>query len=98
MACLYLPASLSTSDMNEALHVLLVNKHRCFCFMGWWDEMELTNQSANAVLPHSCNFKAGSHTHKKGKLREKKQQMKTITIKAINRKRIKNNGKKTKKH
>lgn len=67
MACLYLPASLSTSDMNEALHVLLMNKHRCFCFMGWWDEMELTNQSANAVLPHSCNFKAGSHTQKKAR-------------------------------
>lgn len=64
MTCLDLPASLSTSDMNEALHVLLVNKHRCFCFMGWWDEMELTNQSASAVLPHSCNFKAGSHTQK----------------------------------
>lgn len=55
---LYLPASLSTSDVNEALHCFLLSKHRCFCFMGLWDGMELINQSASAVLPHSCNFKA----------------------------------------
>lgn len=67
MTFLYLPASLSTSDVNEALHVLLLSKHRCFCFMGWWDGMELINQSASAVQPHSCNFKARSHT-KKGKI------------------------------
>lgn len=67
MTFLYLPASLSTSDVNEALHVLLLSKHRCFCFMGWWDGMELINQSASAVLPHSCDFKARSHTQKKQK-------------------------------
>lgn len=67
MTFLYLPASLSTSDVNEALHVLLLSKHRCFCFMGWWDGMELINQSASAALPHSCNFKARSHTQKKQK-------------------------------
>ena len=67
MAFPYLPASLSTSDVNEALHVLLLSKHRCFCFMGWWDGMELINRSASAVLPHSCNFKARSHTKKRQK-------------------------------
>lgn len=62
---MYLPASLSTSDVNEALHGFLLSKHRCFCFMGLWDGMELINQSASAVPPHSCNFKARSHTQKK---------------------------------
>lgn len=64
MTFLYLPASLSTSDVNEALHGFLLSKHRCFCFMGLWDGMELINQSASAVPPHSCNFKARSHTKK----------------------------------
>lgn len=71
MTFLYLPASLCTSDVNEALHVLLLSKHRCFCFMGWWDGMELINQSASAVLPHSYNFKARSHTKKKKKAEAK---------------------------
>lgn len=65
MTFLYLPASLSTSDVNEALHGFLLSKHRCFCFMGLWDGMELINQRASAVPPHSCNFKARSHTKKK---------------------------------
>lgn len=64
MTFLYLPASLFTSDVNEALHGFLLSKHRCFCFMGLWDGMELINQSASAVPPHSCNFKARSHTKK----------------------------------
>lgn len=67
MTFLYLPASLSTSDVNEALHGFLLSKHRCFCFMGLWDGMELINQSASAVPPHSCNFKARSHTKKRQK-------------------------------
>lgn len=67
MTSLYLPASPSTSDVNEALHVLLLSKHRCFCYMGWWDGMELINRRASAVLPHSCNFKARSHIKKKKK-------------------------------
>lgn len=73
MTFLYLPASLSTSDVNEALHVLLLSKHRCFCFMGWWDGMELINQSASAVLPHSCNFKARSHRKRQKQNRQSLQ-------------------------
>lgn len=67
MTFLYLPASPSTSDVNEALHGFFLSKHRCFCFTGLWDGMELINQSASAVPPHSCNFKARSHTKKEQK-------------------------------
>lgn len=73
MTFLYLPASLSTSDVNEALHGFLLSKHRCFCFMGLWDGMELINQRASAVPPHSCNFKARSHTKKGRKNRQSLQ-------------------------
>lgn len=37
--------------------------------------MELINQSANAVLPHSCNFKEGSQKKKKKAISTKRAQM-----------------------